>query len=349
MNVGIIGLGFMGMIHYLAYKKVRGVKITAMCETDPVRLSGDWRTIKGNFGPQGTMMDLSGIDRYPELQGILADPKVEMVDICLPPAAHAKTAVAALEAGKHVFCEKPIALKPADAERMVAAANAAGKLLAIGHVLPFFPEYNFAYKAITGGKYGRLLGGYFKRIISDPAWMTEFYNPNVTGGPMIDLHIHDAHFIRLICGMPKAVHTQGRMRGEVLESFISQYYFDDPNLLVSAACGVINQQGRAFTHGFEIYLEKATLLFDFSVIGDQAMVTMPLTVLDAKGKAQRPELGSDRQLRRRIDRGRPRHPQRQTLGLAQRRVGPRRPDPRQLRNAVGEETETGEDLRGSVP
>jgi len=292
VNVGVVGLGFMGMIHYLAYRKVRGAKVVAMCEQDQKRLAGDWTTIKGNFGPQGTMMDLSGIDRYSNLDELLANPKVDMVDICLPPAGHAAAVIAALEAGKHVFCEKPIALKTSDAEKMVAAAAKAGKLLAIGHVLPFFPEYHFAYKAITGGKYGKLLGGHFKRIISDPLWMRDFYNPHVTGGPMIDLHIHDAHFIRLTCGMPKAVQTLGRMRGEVVESFNTQFYFDDPNLLVTAASGVINQQGRTFTHGFEIYLEKATLLFDFAVIGDQALTTMPLTVLDAKGKVQRPELGS---------------------------------------------------------
>jgi len=291
LNVGIVGLGFMGMIHYHAYRKVRGAKVTALCETDPVRLGGDWRTIKGNFGPQGEIMDLKGIAQYAEVEQLLADPSIDMVDICLPPALHAQVSVAASKAGKHVFCEKPIALKVTDAERMVAAADKAGRTLAIGHVLPFFPEYQFAYKAITGGKYGKLLGGNFKRIISDPLWMRHFYDPNVTGGPMIDLHIHDAHFIRLVGGMPTAVQTLGRMRGAVVESFNSQFFFADPDLLITAASGVVNQQGRPFTHGFEIYLEKATLLFDFAVLGDQPVTSMPLTVLDAKGKVQRPALG----------------------------------------------------------
>jgi predicted dehydrogenase len=290
INVGIAGLGFMGMIHYHAYQRVRGARVGAVCETDPLRREGDWRTIKGNFGPQGTLMDLSKLGRYAELDAMLADPKIDMVDICLPPALHAQMAVAALDAGKHVFCEKPIALKPADAERMVAAAERNGKLLAIGHVLPFFPAYKFAYQTIRGGKYGRMLGGYFKRITADPLWMTEFYNPNVTGGPMIDLHIHDAHFIRLTCGMPAAVHTQGRMRGEVVENFTSQFFFDDPQLLVTATSGVIHQQGRTFTHAFEIYLERATLLFDFSVLDGQAVTSMPLTLLDSRGKVLRPEL-----------------------------------------------------------
>ena len=52
INVGIAGIGFMGMIHYLAYQKA-GARVRAICEQDPDRLAGDWRTIKGNFGPPG--------------------------------------------------------------------------------------------------------------------------------------------------------------------------------------------------------------------------------------------------------------------------------------------------------
>ena len=292
INVGIAGLGFMGMIHYLAYQRLRGAKVSAICEQDPVRRSGDWRTIKGNFGPPGAVMDLKGIKQYAELDEMLADPTLDVIDVCLPSSWHADVTVKALKAGKHVLCEKPIALKPADAKRMVDAAAAADRLLMIGHVLPFFPEYNFAYKAITSGKYGKLQGGHFKRIISDPLWVAHYFDPNVIGGPMLDLHVHDAHFIRLVCGMPRAVQAVGRMRGEVVERFQSQFLFEDPGMVVSAASGVVAQQGRAFTHAFEIYLEKATLLFDFAVIDDKPVVAMPLTVLADKGKVVRPELGA---------------------------------------------------------
>ena len=291
IRVGIAGIGFMGMIHYLAYQKVRGVKVAAICEQDAKRLAGDWRTIKGNFGPQGEMMDLSGIARYAELDDLLADPNLDMIDICLPPAWHAQVAIAALKAGKHVLCEKPIALNPADAARMVQTAKQAGKLLMIGHVLPFFPEYHFAYQAIQSGKYGRLLGGHFKRIISDPTWMPDFYDPHKCGGPMLDLHVHDAHFIRLVCGMPKAVQSVGTMRGEVVERFSTQFLYDPPRM-VTATSGVIDQQGRPFTHGYEIYLEKATLLFDYAALPKVGDVVTPLTVLLDNGKVLRPKLGS---------------------------------------------------------
>lgn len=292
VNVGLVGLGFMGMIHYLSYQKVRGAKVKAVCETDPKKLSGDWRSIKGNFGPQGTKMDLSGIDRHSELDALLEDPKIDLVDICLPPALHADAVVAALNAGKDVLCEKPIALYPNDARRMMKASHKSGKLLMIGHMLPLFPEYNFVYEAATGGKFGKLLGGHFKRVISDPAWMTDFWRPDRSGGPMIDLHIHDAHYIRLLFGMPSAVQSVGRMRGEVAELFTSEFLYDDLELVVTATSGAINQQGREFTHAFEVYFEKATILFDFAMLGGEPVMTMPLTVLDEKGKVKRPKLGS---------------------------------------------------------
>ncbi len=173
---------------------------------------------------------------------------------------------------------------------MVDAAEAAGRLLMIGHVLPFVPEYNFAYQTIVGGKYGKMLGGHFKRIISDPPWLPRYYDPAVIGGPMLDLHVHDAHFIRLVCGMPRAVQSAGRMRGEVVERFHTQFLFDDPEVLVTAASGVIPQQGRPFTHGYEIYLEGATLLYDFATVDQQPVLSMPVTVLAPEGKVLHPKL-----------------------------------------------------------
>ena len=288
----IAGIGFMGMIHYLAYQRVKGAKVVALAEQDEVRLAGDWRTIKGNFGPAGQMMDLSKHKTYRELDEMLANPDIDVIDICLPPNLHCQVALAALKAGKHVFCEKPIALSARDGARMVKAAEVAGKQLLIGHVLAFVGEYAFAYKAVSSGKYGKLLGGHFKRVISDPLWLKNFYDPTRIGGPMLDLHIHDAHFIRLLCGRPKAVFTSGRMRGEVAEFFTSQFQFDDADLAVTATSGVIRQQGRAFTHGYEIHLERATLVFDFAVVDGKPQMNIPLTVLTRDGKVEQPKVGA---------------------------------------------------------
>lgn len=290
VNVGIVGIGFMGMIHYQAYQKVPGARVAAICTRDKKKLAGDWRDIKGNFGSPGSMVDLGNIARYSDWQKLLNDPKIELVDICLPPKLHAVVTVAALQAGKHVICEKPISLNAADARRMVKAAEKSNKLLLIAHVLPFVPEFAFVRRAAASGKYGKLLGGHFKRIIANPLWLKDFYDPQSVGGPVVDLHIHDTHFIRLLWGMPQAVQSSGRERGDVVEFINTQLLFD-ADVLVTATSGVIDQQGRSFTHGFEVYFEKATMTYDSSVLDGQAVTNIPLTVLTSRRKVEQPQLG----------------------------------------------------------
>ncbi len=290
IRVGIAGLGFMGMVHYLTYQKKRGVQIAAVCEQDKRRLAGDWRGIQGNFGPAGKKMDLSGIAAYSDLDELIADPTLDVIDITLPPFLHADAAVKALRAGKHVFCEKPMSLTLRDCNRMDAAARRADRLLMVGHVLPFGPEYAWARKTVQSGKYGRLLGGSFTRVISDPAWLKNYWSAEHVGGPMLDLHVHDAHFIRLLFGMPKSIVACGRLRNELPEFWHSQFDFGPGGPVVQATSGAINQQGLSFKQGFEIHLEQATLMFEFAVIGGKASYLCEPTLLNNKGKVQHPRL-----------------------------------------------------------
>lgn len=290
IRVGLVGVGFMGWIHYLAYQKVRSMKLAAVSSRDPKRLKGDWRGIKGNFGPPGEKIDLSGVAGYSTYDELLADESIDMVDLCLPPAIHAEYTIKAFEAGKHVLVEKPIAVTVADAKKMVKASQKTGKMLLTAHSLPFFPEYSFALKAARSGKYGKVLGGSFKRTISDPTWVDGFWDAEKVGGPMVDLQIHDSHWIRLLFGMPTAVTSQGRMRGDVVEYVSSQFEFADKSLVVNLNAGVIDQPTRSFAHGFEIHFEEATMLFDFCVIDDQPVLSMPLTVIPKKGKSKQPKL-----------------------------------------------------------
>lgn len=291
LRVGISGIGFMGMIHYLAYQQVDGISVTAIASRDEKKRAGDWRGIQGNFGPPGEQMDLGDIKAYEKFEDLIADPDIDLIDITTPPYRHADAAIAALQAGKHVFCEKPLTLDAESSARVVQAAKSADRLLLVGHVLPFFPEYAWARSVIDSGDYGKLLGGNFRRTISDPAWLEDYWKPERVGGPMLDLHVHDAHFIRYLFGMPQSVSTHGRMHGECAQNWISVFQYDDPELFVSASSGTIGQQGRPFLHGFEIQLEKATLLFEFAVIGDTGAYTCPPTLLDSEGQVTRPELG----------------------------------------------------------
>lgn len=290
IRVGIAGLGFMGMIHYLTYQRKRGVRVAAICEKSARRLAGDWRDIKGNFEPAGKRMDLSGVSTYKSLPELLADKTLDLIDVTLPPALHADVAIQALQNGKHVFCEKPMSLNPRDCQRMLDAAKRAGKLLLIGHVLPFFPEYRWALNVACSGKYGRLLGGSFKRVISDPTWLSDYWQADRVGGPMLDLHVHDAHFIRLLAGMPKSVASCGRLRNELAEFWYTQFDYGPQGPVVQATSGTIGQQSRPFNHGFEIHLERATLMFEFAVLGGEGHYLCPPTVITGSRQVRSPAL-----------------------------------------------------------
>jgi len=290
LKVGLAGVGFMSWIHYLAYQKVRGVKLAAICSRDAKKRAGDWRGIQGNFGPPGEQIDVSTMRAYASVDELISDPDIDLIDNCLPPHLHTDVSICALKAGKHVFVEKPMALTESDCNKMEAAAEKAGKQILVGHVLPYFPEYAYARKVIDSGKYGKAVGGSFKRVISDPLWLTDFFDPKQVGGPLVDLHVHDAHFIRLLFGMPTAVFSQGRMRGEVVEYCNTLFQFADPSLVVNATSGVINQQGRPFTHAYEIHLEKAMMHFDFAAFSEAAEL-MPLKIVTNTGKVIRPDLG----------------------------------------------------------
>lgn len=283
IRIGIAGVGFMGMIHYLSYQKLKDAKVVALCEQNEKRLTGDWRDIKGNFGPAGEMMNLSGIATYTQLDDMLEDDTVDLVDITLPPSLHADIAVKALAKGKLVFTEKPMAMTVSDCDRMVAAAKKSGQRLMVGHVLPFFPEYAWALKLIRSGEFGKLLGGSFRRVISEPTWLRNYWEADQVGGPMLDLHIHDAHFIRLAFGMPTSVVTRGSMKNGLAKNWHS--LFEYPDFAVHATSGTIDQQGRAFNHGFEIHLERATLLFEFAVLGGEGRYLCEPTLLDSYGNA----------------------------------------------------------------
>lgn len=282
VRIGIAGIGFMGWIHYLAAKQLRGATLTAVHTRDPKKLAGDWTAIRGNFGPPGEHVELRGVRAHARYEDLLADPEVDLVDICTPTQQHEAMAVAALKAGKHVLVEKPIALEADAADRMVAAARAAGKLLMVGHVLPFFAEFGFALDAVRGGNYGKLLGAQFKRVIARPDWSAAHNDVAQTGGPAIDLHVHDTHFIRLLCGMPQHVFATGRVEGDAVVHLNTQYLYDDgPS--IACTSGALAQKGRPFVHGYEIYLEGATLVHESGVL--------PPTVLSADGQTAQPVLG----------------------------------------------------------
>ena len=262
VRIGLVGVGFMGWIHYLAYKRLTGAALAGVCSRDAGKLAGDWRGVRGNFGPPGEQVDLSAVKKFGTVEEMAADPDIDLIDICTPTHLHPAAAIAALHAGKHVLVEKAIALTAADADAMVAAAKKAGKLLMVAHVLPFFPEFKYAAGVIKSGDDGKLLAAHFRRVISRPDWSADIGDAAKTGGPAVDLHIHDTHFIGLIAGVPKSVFAAGVVEGGVVQHLTTSYDYGPGGPAVTCTSGALAMSGRPFTHGYELYLEKATIAYE---------------------------------------------------------------------------------------
>lgn len=282
VRIGIVGVGFMGRIHYLAAQRLASGKVTAICSRDPAKRAGDWSATRGNFGPEPGKVDLAGVKAYAEFAELLADPDIDLVDVCTVTDQHAPLAIKALDAGKHVLVEKAIALSAADADAMLAAARRNNRLLMVAHVLPFFPEFRFAAEAIRGGQYGKVRAAHLTRVIAKPDWSADMADAAKTGGPAVDLHIHDTHFVGLVCGVPKQVFAVGTVEGDAVTYLTTSYLYGPGGPAVTCSSGAVSMPGRPFVHGFEIFLEKATLVYSSG--------GPPLTVLTADGKSDQPAL-----------------------------------------------------------
>lgn len=287
IRVGIAGIGFMGVTHFRALANLPGVRVEAIAEMDERKRQGDWSQVRGNFGAAGGKVDLSGIRTYQDYRDMARDPNLDLIDLCLPTPAHPAATRYCLASGKHVLCEKPIALNLKDADGMLAEAKKSGKHLFVGQVLRYFPEYRFLKQVYESRKYGELVAARFRRIIARPSWPSGgtnwFADPKKSGGAGIDLHIHDADFVLYLLGRPKGVSSLGVPCGTgAFDYLANQYDYGKKGPIVSSEGGWIAAAALPFEQSYEAYFEKGTLVFNSS--------NCPLTLYGADGKTSQPRL-----------------------------------------------------------
>lgn len=170
----VLGLGWFGEKHCEALAAIPNVEIAAVCTRNPERLA----EVAGKFGVKKT---------YTNFHEMLADPEIESVSITTMWDQHAEPAVAALEAGKHVFLEKPMASTVEDCDRIVAAAAKASSSFMTGHICRFNPRYAAAKQEIAAGKIGKIISMYARRNL--PAWVGATVLNKI--GPIIGDCVHD--------------------------------------------------------------------------------------------------------------------------------------------------------------
>src|SRR5262245_6018335 len=210
IQIGIVGLGFMAATHIRAYRQVTGARVAAICNPSGRHLDGDFTNVAGNVGATDPVkLDLNGVRATRDFQELLADPALDAIDICAPTKAHADLAIAALRAGKHVLCEKPLARASATARGILAAAQAK-QIFMPAMCLRFWPEWAWLRQAITENRYGAVLAARFRRVAEPPGWgKNTFFNGAESGGALFDLHVHDTDFVQYCFGRPRSVYSTG--------------------------------------------------------------------------------------------------------------------------------------------
>jgi predicted dehydrogenase len=180
-QVGLLGLGFMGRRHLEAYRSLSGVEVLT-------RTSPRFAHIQ---------------DPDALYEAMVTDPELDALDICLPTALHAPLTIAALDEGKHVLCEKPMALTVAACERMLEAGKRNKGVLMIAHVLRFWPAYRVLHEAVAQGTYGAVRSASFARRSGLPTWGPWLLQPGESGGAALDLLVHDYDQALWLFGPPE--------------------------------------------------------------------------------------------------------------------------------------------------
>ena len=216
IGVGVIGLGFMGRTHLAAYRAAaesgQSNHLVAVSDRDADRRAGRL-SVGGNLDTReaaATTFDPESVAAFESPADLLGHPGVDVVSVCTPTPSHVDLAIQALEAGKHVLVEKPVALGSSEVERLARAAAASETLCMPAMCMRFWPAWAWLRTRIQTGEFGRVLKATFQRLGRRPDWSPGFYDdPTRSGGALFDLHIHDVDFVLACFGEPAEVHSSG--------------------------------------------------------------------------------------------------------------------------------------------
>lgn len=289
LNLGIVGLGGLGTMHCKGISTLDSARIVAICDVQEDRLEGKWGNRQINIKTEPAQeANLLEARKYKDFNRLLRDKDVEAVIIVTPTFLHAGMAVKALRAGKNVFCEKPMALSHRDTKKMIQAAEQNQRLLQIGHVLRFWPEYVMIKQMIDDGRFGRPLCAIFNRFCGQPGWSWEnWYNrPEMSGGGILDLHIHDVDLVNWYFGTPSRLCSTGVDSKETgIHAVSTQFTCDGVPMVVANGGWLTGPTG--FMMGLKIEFENATVEY-----ASNSTPTLTVFHKGHDGKIEHPEVSA---------------------------------------------------------
>lgn len=194
LKVGVIGCGSIAQFRHLPeYKMNQNVQLTAVCDIDEHRVN--------------QVADTYGVRAYTSYKAMIESGEVEAVSVCTSNFLHAPITIAALQAGIHVLCEKPMATSEEEARAMIKASVESGKKLMIAHNQRFVPSHQKARQLIESGQIGKIYS--FRTAFGHggpESWSVEgkegwfFQKKQAAMGAMGDLGVHKTDLLRYLLG-----------------------------------------------------------------------------------------------------------------------------------------------------
>jgi predicted dehydrogenase len=259
VNVAVAGLGFMGVTHLRSYLSNPQARVVGVCDAVRLPEKGVLRGVAGNIKKSGDIRLGASVKVYRQFDELLADRDVELVDICTPTALHPAQVIAALKAGKHILCEKPLAQTSAGARKVLKVAAASKTFLMPAMCMRFWPGWSWLKKAVAEKTYGAVRAASFRRRSGLPAWGRAGVP---AGGALFDLHIHDTDFVNFLFGRPKSVFSTGVTgKGGDVNHVVTQYHFPGGPAVCAEGSWLL---ASGFNMGFTVLCDRATLDFDLA-------------------------------------------------------------------------------------
>jgi predicted dehydrogenase len=205
VGVGVIGHGFMGKVHSNAYLKIPYSYPNPPAHPDLIALCG-----RNEEGVRDVALRMGAKGYYTEWEKLIADSRIQMVDVCTPDDRHEAPSIAAAEAGKHVICEKPLAMTVAAAKGMRDAAVKAGVKHMLCHNYRFIPAVRLAKQLVDSGAIGRLYqfrGSYLQDAGHNPETPIEgaWYASGTKSGVLLGIGCHIIDIARFLVGEMKSL------------------------------------------------------------------------------------------------------------------------------------------------
>ena len=198
LKVGVIGVGGIAKTHFPGWKNSPDAELVAVADVDAA-------TVK-------RVADAEGISlRYDKPEDLIANKDLDIVDVCTPNAYHAPLSIKALQAGKHVICEKPLAPTPADIKKMIAARDKSGKLLMTAQHFRFEGSARALKAEIDSGVLGEVYHArsWMLRRSGAPTRPGFIMKKHSGGGPCIDIGVHILDLTLWMMGNPRPVSVSG--------------------------------------------------------------------------------------------------------------------------------------------